>query len=99
LARLREALRSEVDPDVDEGDPDLVEHETALTLMQSLERKLASIDHALRQVPKGTYGICERCGASIDPARLEAVPETTLCLNCKMITEREIRMSALPARV
>lgn len=99
LARLREALRSEIDSDADEGDPDLVEQEKAQALMQSLERKLASIDHALQQVPRGTYGICERCGAPIDPARLEAIPEANLCLQCKVITERETRISAIPVRV
>jgi RNA polymerase-binding protein DksA len=99
LARLREALRSEVDPDADEGDPDVVEQEKAMALMQNLERKLASIDCALRRAQNGTYGICERCGQRIDPARLEAVPETILCLQCKMITERETRMSAIPVRV
>jgi DnaK suppressor protein len=59
-----------------------------MALVQGLERKLASIDYALRQAQDGAYGICERCGEPIDPARLEAVPETTLCLKCKVIAER-----------
>jgi DnaK suppressor protein len=76
LARLREALRAEVDPDADEGDPDLVEREKVMALVQSLERKLELIDYALRQTQGGTYGICERCGEPIDPARLEIVPQS-----------------------
>ena len=91
LTRLREALKSEVDPDADEGDPDLVEREKVMALMYGLERKLESIEYALRQAREGRYGICERCGEPIDPARLEAVPEATLCVGCKSIVERQSR--------
>lgn len=31
----------------------------------------------------GTYGTCERCGNEIEPARLEALPYATLCMDCK----------------
>ena len=99
LEHLLEALRSEVDPEVSEADPELIEHEKALALTQSLERRLDSIDYALRQMQIGSYGICERCGEPIDPARLEAVPETTLCLNCKLVSERQARVRAIPIRV
>ncbi len=92
LARLREALKSEVDPDADEGDPDLIEREKVMALVQGLERKLESIEYALRQAKEGTYGVCERCGEPIDPARLEAVPEATLCVSCKSIVERQSRI-------
>ena len=96
LTHLQDALRSEVDPEFDDGDPNMVEHEKTAALLQSLEHKLASIDYALLQTQKGTYGICECCGEPIDPARLEAVPETTLCLKCKMGDERRLRMRAIP---
>ncbi len=92
LDRLREALKVEVDPDADEGDPDLVEREKVMALVQGLERKLESIEYALRQAQEGTYGICERCGEPIDPARLEVVPEATLCVQCKSIVERQSRV-------
>jgi DnaK suppressor protein len=92
LARLRETLKTEVDPDADEGDPDLVEREKVLALVQGMERKLESIEYALRQTQDGTYGICERCGESIDPARLEAIPQATLCVQCKSIVERQSRV-------
>jgi DnaK suppressor protein len=92
LERLREALKAEVDPDADEGDPDLVEREKVMALVHGLERKLDSIEYALRQAREGTYGICDRCGETIDPARLEAVPETTLCVKCKSIVERQTRI-------
>jgi DnaK suppressor protein len=99
LTRLQETLKSEVDAEFDEADPGFVEQESALALAQALEHKLASIDYALRQAQNGAYGICEGCGEPIDPARLEAVPETTLCLKCKVVEERRIRMRAIPLQI
>jgi DnaK suppressor protein len=86
---LREMLESEIESDADEGDPGLAEREMVRTLMRSLKSKLASIDYALWQAQKGLYGICEGCGKPIDPARLEAMPEATLCLECKALAERQ----------
>ena len=89
LARLRDALKVEVDPDADEGDPDLIEREKVMALVQIIERRLDSIDYALRRMDEGTYGICERCRLPIDPGRLEAVPEAVLCVKCKSVVERQ----------
>ncbi len=88
LERMREYLKYEIDASADEGDPDIYEREKNLALVQSLERKLDSITHALRLFEAGMYGICERCGETIDPARLEALPDATLCLKCKTEVER-----------
>ena len=97
LARVREWLRTEVDVDADEGDPDLFEREKNLALVTALERKLESIATALRAVEKGTYGICERCGEAIDPARLEVRPDATLCLKCQLEVERIAHRAAARA--
>jgi DnaK suppressor protein len=88
VQRLHDALKTEVDPDADEGDPDLVEREKVMALVSTMEHKLESIEYALRQAQEGAYGICERCREPIDPARLEALPEATLCIKCKAIVER-----------
>jgi RNA polymerase-binding transcription factor DksA len=92
LERLREAFKSEVDSDVGEGDPELVERDKTMTLIHEQERKLKAINDALAQAQRGAYGICERCGKPIDPARLEAVPETTFCLECKLVVEKQTRL-------
>jgi DnaK suppressor protein len=97
LERLREALKSKVDPDTDEGDPDMVEREKVLALVQSLRQKLTAIEHALRQIQEGTYGICQQCGKLINPARLEVLPEATLCVACKTILERRSRVGMATA--
>ena len=88
LLELREALKAEVDTDVGEGDPDLVERDRIISLIQEHERQLKSLDRALQQARQGSYGICERCHEPIDPARLEAISDTTLCVKCKTITEK-----------
>jgi DnaK suppressor protein len=41
------------------------------------------------------YGICERCGKPIDPARLATLPETTLCVKCKNELEKAARRAAM----
>lgn len=92
MRRLRVALQSEVDDDVEEGDPNMYEREKILALLQTLERKLESVDHALRKVEKGTYGVCENCGNPIDPARLKAIPHAVLCFDCKARAERGVRV-------
>ncbi len=49
---------------------------------------LDKIEKALRKIEDGTFGICEECGEEISIKRLEARPETTLCIRCKEDQER-----------
>src|SRR5437870_10900169 len=49
---------------------------------------LKKIDHALAKIEEGTFGICEECEEPISVKRLEARPETTLCIRCKEDQER-----------
>jgi DnaK suppressor protein len=91
IDRLRGYLKIEVDPSADEGDPDFYEREKNLALVQSLEHKVESLEWALRLAEQGIYGTCERCGQRIDPARLEIMPEATLCVECKTELERGAR--------
>jgi DnaK suppressor protein len=95
LGRLREYLRVEPERTSDEVDLEVYEREKNLALVRRLEQKLEEIDYALRTAKKGTYGICERCGKPIDPARLKALPEATLCVKCKNELEKAARRAAL----
>ena len=88
---LKETLRGEVDVDVEEGDPDVVEREKSLVLLSTLEARLASIEDALKAIERGDYGICERCGKEIPAERLEVKPEATLCITCQAEVERLLR--------
>ena len=92
LNHLREDLKTEFElEDIDDAAPDLVERDKMQALIFSLERKIESIDHAIRQAQEIGYGICEKCGQQIEPERLEIFPETTLCINCKRESERMAR--------
>jgi len=59
------------------------ELEKRLALEKRTRAQLAEVEHALDKFEQGTYGLCDVCGQSIDPARLEALPQASLCLSCK----------------
>ncbi len=60
-----------------------LELEKRLALERRIKEQLAKVEHALTKFEKGTYGLCDNCGQKIDPARLEALPEASLCMKCK----------------
>jgi DnaK suppressor protein len=45
-------------------------------------RLLHSVENALLRIDQGTYGKCSSCGKPIERGRLEAIPDTTLCVEC-----------------
>jgi DnaK suppressor protein len=49
---------------------------------------LKKIENAVAKIDAGTFGICEDCEEPISAKRLEARPETTLCIRCKEDQER-----------
>lgn len=49
---------------------------------------LTAVNEALEKINNGTYGICDVCGGKIQTERLEAVPYTTLCRDCKEAEEK-----------
>ena len=55
------------------------------SFLSKIERALAKIDG---KVEGGEFGTCEECGEPISVKRLEARPETTLCIRCKEDQER-----------
>jgi DnaK suppressor protein len=59
------------------------ELEKRLALEKRIRDQLAEVDHAFNKFEQGSYGLCDSCGQPIDPARLEAIPHSNLCLSCK----------------
>jgi len=59
------------------------ELEKRLSLEKQIKEHLAEVEHALHKFAEGTYGFCDVCRQPIDPARLEALPQANLCLECK----------------
>ena len=60
-----------------------LELEKRLALEKQIREQMADVELALHKFEEGTYGLCDSCGKRIDPARLEALPQASLCLNCK----------------
>ncbi len=89
LEQIRDGNSSE---DRREGSPfgkreeeatETAELENRMALEKRVLDQIADIDKALDKFEKGSYGTCESCGKPIDPARLEALPQATLCMDCK----------------
>ena len=49
------------------------------------------IDKALKKIEEGEFGMCDVCEEPISVKRLEARPETNLCIRCKEDQERAER--------
>ncbi len=64
-------------------------HERAVVLEDRLKADLKEIESALKKIKKGTYGLCERCGKSIDAGRLEVKPQAVYCLKCESEVENK----------
>jgi RNA polymerase-binding transcription factor len=69
---------------------DLVDQATAaaeadvqVRLRQTDSRLLRAIEEALTRIERGTFGVCTDCGSDISTSRLNAVPWTHLCRDCK----------------
>jgi len=67
---------------------DAMEREKAFLFASKEGRYLYHIDEALRRLYKTPekYGICQECGTEIVWERLDALPHTRFCIECK---ERE----------
>ena len=71
--------RSSGDPDSDyiNESSELVKDEL---MIRNLEKTLRDIEDALNAIEEGYYGICQKTGKSIQPARLQAIPWARYCI-------------------
>ncbi|MBZ5563143.1 MAG: TraR/DksA C4-type zinc finger protein [Acidobacteriia bacterium] len=60
-----------------------VEADLQVRLRQTDSRLLRAIDEGLARIDRRTFGACTACGKPITTARLDAVPWTRLCRDCK----------------
>ena len=97
VRRARETIDQDMTLDAselpDEMDLASSEYMQSFTLrLRGRERiLLKKIDKALKKMDDGEYGICVECEEPIAPKRLEARPETELCIRCKEDQERQER--------
>lgn len=61
---------------------EVYEREKEQGLLEMLEYELEKVNQSLERHQEGQYGICRICGQAIEAARLEALVNTDLCVNC-----------------
>ncbi|OGK11182.1 MAG: hypothetical protein A2Y63_00330 [Candidatus Riflebacteria bacterium RBG_13_59_9] len=91
---LRKKIKKSLDEDRiferTSGDPDSdfitesSEIEKDEMLVHQLESVLEQIDHAIEMVNDGFFGICQKCGCSIDKGRLNTIPWVRYCYKCQV---------------
>jgi DnaK suppressor protein len=59
------------------------ERETAQSLSLHARGLLSQIDDALRRLDDGSFGVCVSCDRRIDFERLDAIPYSTQCMECR----------------
>jgi DnaK suppressor protein len=67
---------------IDQANAD-AEAELQIRLHQTDAPLLRAIEEALARIKLGTFGVCQICKQPVSKARLEAVPWTQLCRECK----------------
>ena len=61
--------------------------EVLQALLVEAEQGQAQAAQAKLRLSGGSYGLCQRCGAAIAPARLQALPTAAFCLGCADLAE------------
>ena len=81
------------DPGTQGDDADQAAHvvdlATDLALRERWEQKLDELRKARSRLRAGQYGVCESCGASIDPERLDVMPQVVRCIVCQRESRRQ----------
>ncbi|TXG92465.1 dksa/trar family transcriptional regulator [Rhodococcus rhodnii] len=77
---------SRLSTDDDEHDPEgstiAFERAQVAALLTQARRERDELESARARLASGEYGRCRACGRAIAPARLEALPAATTCIDC-----------------
>lgn len=79
---IESVLSDPGDSDWEENAVEMENDEAWAVIGDVTKEEIREIRLALQRLERGDYGICESCGNSIPEARLEAVPWTSVCVNC-----------------
>jgi DnaK suppressor protein len=67
---------------VGDGTTEAVSRLNEIGVGNSLLVSADRVDRALAKIAEGSYGVCDKCGRPILPARLKAAPESVRCIEC-----------------
>ncbi|HMT45429.1 MAG TPA: TraR/DksA family transcriptional regulator [Chakrabartia sp.] len=86
LAKRADSLEAELsrplEADSEEQAISRENEETMEALEDAALQEIEQIRGALTRLDNGHYGACAKCGEDIAPARLDAMPTATRCINC-----------------
>ena len=67
---------------IGEGTSQAIDRFAEVGVAQELQPIKERVERALLKIGEGTYGTCDNCGKPIAPGRLNAAPESALCIDC-----------------
>ena len=72
---------------------DAYDRDFAHCLLFQDQNALIEIEHALRRIESGSYGICEMSGEPIPVSRLEAIPFARFTVECQAEIEKQQKLT------
>lgn len=73
---------------IGDGTIEAVSRLTDIGVGRNLERSELQVERALAKLADGSYGLCDACGDPIPAGRLQARPESVLCVSCAQRARR-----------
>ena len=67
---------------IGDGTNEAISRITDVAVVDTLQASLERVERALEKIDEGTYGLCDACGKPIAAGRLEAFPDSALCVDC-----------------
>ena len=83
LAEEGDGASSRLDEDSPQEEGGASAREELLATAEREQLAVVDIDEALARLDRGEYETCAACRGPINRERLEALPATTLCVECK----------------
>ncbi|HEX6546260.1 MAG TPA: TraR/DksA family transcriptional regulator [Bryobacteraceae bacterium] len=88
VVRNRDAITIEKSADALDEVQHAAERELAIRNLDRESQLLRNVRSALRRIEDGSFGTCAHCEEDISPKRLNAVPWTSLCIQCQEQADR-----------
>jgi RNA polymerase-binding protein DksA len=82
VTKIESSLRDPSAADSEERATESEHDEVLERLDDAGLREMQEIRQALRRLESGTYGVCTACGEPIAEGRLNALPYTSVCIDC-----------------
>lgn len=80
--RIEAEMTAPMNADSEEQATEAADDEALASEDAMITREIAAVVAAIARIDAEHYGKCATCGADIPPARLAAMPEAVLCIEC-----------------